>query len=239
MRVSTVIPVYNRPVLVERAIVASLEQGYEDHEVVVIDNCSTDGTWEVLQRWANRDERIKCFRNERNLGPVRNWKRGVELATGELCHLLFSDDSVEPDFLRLTVPQLDPETAFVMVGHTKWTDSGPVGNSSFQREPEIPRDKFLDAGIFWNPNQIQMINTVSALFRRSDLRTAIIDDIPNPLGLVHADHGAGPDILIFMLIASRYRRVRCVNQLLARMYSHDGSITVQSKDLRIPREWVR
>ena len=118
MRVSTVIPVYNRQELVKPALESALAQSVEGHEIVVIDNCSTDGTWAVVQDYAKRDSRIRCLQNDRNVGPVRNWRLGIEAARGEYCHLLFSDDRLEPDFLGETLKVFDAQTAFVMTGHT-------------------------------------------------------------------------------------------------------------------------
>jgi glycosyltransferase involved in cell wall biosynthesis len=239
MRVSTVIPVYNRQDLIRHAIESAQMQGLEDHEIVVIDNCSTDSTWSVIQEMAATDHRIRSIKNERNVGPVRNWRLGVEAARGEYCHLLFSDDWIEPDFLRECLAVMDSDTAFVLTGHTMWGPEGPYEYSTFESNAVISRDEFLDAGVFLNPKQIQLITPLSALFRRRDMLDALLDTIPNPFGIDFAGHGAGPDQLLFLLTAIRYPLVRCVNRHLVAMRYHPGSITVAAKDLSLPREWTR
>ncbi|MCE2798953.1 MAG: glycosyltransferase [Planctomycetaceae bacterium] len=239
MRVSTVIPVYNRQELVKPAMESALAQSVEGHEIVVIDNCSTDGTWAVVQDYAKRDSRIRCLRNDRNVGPVRNWRLGIEAARGEYCHLLFSDDRLEPDFLVDTLDLFDAKTAYVMTGHTVQGQGGYYGASSFQSKSIISREELLEAAIFLNPSEIQLISPLSTLFRRKDMLETLIDQIPNPFGIDYASHGAGPDQLLFLLIALRYPIVRCVDKRLVVMHAHEGSITIQARDLNLPREWVR
>lgn len=240
MRVSTVIPVYNRQELVKPALESALAQSVEGHEIVVIDNCSTDGTWAVVQDYAKRDSRIRCLRNDRNVGPVRNWRLGIEAARGEYCHLLFSDDRLEPDFLGETLKVFDAQTAFVMTGHTMNSAQGDYERSTFQSQSSITREELLEAGVLLNPKHIQLISPLNSLFRRSDMLETLMDQIPNPFEIDFAGHGAGPDQLLFLLTALRYPIVRCVNRRLVVMHAHEGSITIQAtKDLDLPREWVR
>lgn len=239
MKVSTVIPVYNRQELVKDALRSAQAQNIDSHEIVVVDNCSTDATWDVVQEFASQDPRIRCFRNTENIGPVRNWRVGIEKAKGEYCHLLFSDDLIEPDFLSSTLSLFDDQTAFVMTGH-KFLDSNGFRNpSTFQQKNVWTRDEILEAGIFGNTNGIQLLSPLSALFRRSELLNALVDDIANPLGIDFPGHGAGPDQLLFLLTAIHYPTVKCVNNHLVVMHAHEGSITIKSKDLTLPREWTR
>jgi len=239
MKVSTVIPVYNRQDMVKDAIRSAQAQNIDSHEIVVVDNCSTDATWNVVQEFAHQDARIRCFRNSENIGPVRNWRMGIEKAQGEYCHLLFSDDLIEPDFLSATLSLFDDQTAFVLTGH-KFLDSNGFRNpSTFQQKAEWTREEILEAGIFGNTNGIQLLTPISALFRRSDMKRALVDDIANPFGIDFPGHGAGPDQLLFLLTAIHYPKVKCPNKHLAVMHSHEGSITIKSKDLTLPREWTR
>ena len=72
--VSILIPVYNRERIVVRALESAINQTYKHIEIICVDNCSTDNTYSVLLEYANRDHRIKVYRQSENLGPVRNWK---------------------------------------------------------------------------------------------------------------------------------------------------------------------
>lgn len=98
VKLSILIPTYNRENFVKMAIDSVLNQEFQDFEIICCDNASSDRTYEVLQGYATRDSRIKVFKNEKNLGPVTNWKNCLEHAKGEFVHWLWSDDWIEPNF---------------------------------------------------------------------------------------------------------------------------------------------
>ncbi|MFN6303469.1 MAG: glycosyltransferase family 2 protein [Planctomycetota bacterium] len=239
MRVSTVIPVYNRRELVCKAIESAQVQNIDGHQIVLMDNCSTDGTWEILQQYASEDPRIKAIKNHENVGPVRNWKLGVQASEGEYCHLLFSDDWLEPGFLKSALDRFDDQTAFVLVGHSLIDSTGILEESSFQVQPSIAVSEFYESAIFLNPNGIQVTTPISGLFRREELLDSILIEIPNPFGIDYGGHGAGPDQLIFLLVARNYPWIRCVNRRMVAMRAHEGSITFTTRDLNLAREWAR
>ena len=66
-------------------IVNSLTKGsiVIDVEIIVIDNCSTDKTWERVKEFDIKYENVKAFQNDKNIGPVENWYRGIQLAKGK------------------------------------------------------------------------------------------------------------------------------------------------------------
>ncbi len=97
-KLSVLIPTYNREKYVGVAIESVLNQKYSDLEIICSDNASTDKTFQILQKYQNKDERIKVFQNEINLGPVWNWKRCLENASGKFIHWLWSDDWIEKNF---------------------------------------------------------------------------------------------------------------------------------------------
>ena len=87
--VSILIPVYNRETLIEDTVQSALNQTYPNIEIIVVDNKSTDRTWDILEKLANRDSRIKIFQNKTNIGPVRNWKRCIDNASGKYGKILW------------------------------------------------------------------------------------------------------------------------------------------------------
>ncbi len=84
------IPVFNRVDLIGRCVASALAQDVPGLCVLVVDNHSTDGTWEALQEL--RDPRLRLVRNPRNLGLFGNFNRCIELAEGEWLKFLCSDD---------------------------------------------------------------------------------------------------------------------------------------------------
>src|SRR2546427_6401542 len=102
--VSILIPVYNRKQLVGPCIQSALDQTVREFEVVIVDNASTDGTWQVCEAFAAKDKRVRVIRDPLNVGPVRNWQRCMQEAGGLYGKILFSDDLIEPTFLERTLP---------------------------------------------------------------------------------------------------------------------------------------
>ena len=102
MTVSVLVSFHNHEGLVRRVAEAVLGQDYADFEAVFVDDASTDESWAVLQstldEWKNRARcRIKCLRNERNLGIVGTFNRLMEESTGEICITQCGDDLAHPD----------------------------------------------------------------------------------------------------------------------------------------------
>ena len=71
-RVTVGLPVFNGERYLSEAIESVLAQTFEDFEVVVSDNASTDGTAEIARRYAERDARVRYVRNATNVGPIEN-----------------------------------------------------------------------------------------------------------------------------------------------------------------------
>lgn len=100
-------PLYNAARYLECCLDSLLGQDYPDFEIIISDNASTDRTWEICQRYAARDARIRLYRNSRNYGGHVNYARVVELARGELFKWVAYDDICLPTYLRTCVAALD------------------------------------------------------------------------------------------------------------------------------------
>ncbi|MFD6029515.1 MULTISPECIES: glycosyltransferase family 2 protein [Cellulosimicrobium] len=105
-RVSVVVPAYDNAAFIEETIDSILAQTFTDFELVVSDHSSTDGTWELLQRYAS-DPRVTLVRTDAGGGARRNWNRVTELATGELVKLVCGDDLLRPTCLEEQVRAFD------------------------------------------------------------------------------------------------------------------------------------
>lgn len=115
-KVSICIPTYNGAQYLVACLDSVLGQTYKNIEILVVDDQSTDTTFEILERYAARDQRIQLIRNERNLGLVENWNRCVELATGEWIKFLFQDDLLEPTCLAKMIASIQEGDLFVACG---------------------------------------------------------------------------------------------------------------------------
>jgi len=112
-KVSVCIPSYNHARYIGSSIKSVLAQTFKDWEMIIVDNCSTDNTEEVLKTFA--DPRIHFHKNETNIGAARNWSRSASLARGEYVAVLQSDDQYLPGMLERSITMLDthPRVGFV------------------------------------------------------------------------------------------------------------------------------
>jgi len=100
IKLSVLIPTYNRESYISQAIDSVLNQPFQDFEIICSDNASTDSTFNILQQYASNDNRIKIYQSSENLGPVPNWKVCLDNSRGEYIHWLWSDDWIENNFYR-------------------------------------------------------------------------------------------------------------------------------------------
>lgn len=91
--VSVVMPAYNAEKYIDEAISSVISQTYTKWELLIIDDCSTDGTAKIAERFASQDSRIHLLRNLQNMGVARSRNRGINIARGEWIALLDSDDA--------------------------------------------------------------------------------------------------------------------------------------------------
>ena len=104
-KVGIIIPAYNVENYIFRAIESCIRQTYENIEVVVIDDGSSDGTYDVLQHYCAQDSRIKLFRQE-NGGVSSARNKALDLCTSDYVLFLDSDDWLEPDTVEKLVQSL-------------------------------------------------------------------------------------------------------------------------------------
>jgi len=229
-KVSILIPVYNRENLIEETIKSALNQTYENIEVIIVDNKSTDKTWKILQRLALKDKRIKIFQNETNVGPVRNWKRCIDEARGEYGKILWSDDLIAPAFLEKTVYFLEKtDIGFVFTGTEIFVDDTDekfayyfIGSTG-----EYKSEQYIDGVLF---NSTYPVSPGCALFRLKDLKKNLLVDVPNKVNSDFSMHAIGNDLLIFLLTANQYNKFAFVSEKLAFFRSHKDSISILTND---------
>src|SRR5947209_2316751 len=111
--VSVGIPTFNRPELLRQCILSVLAQTFLDFEVIVCDNSATPQTGDVVA--SIKDDRIRYYRNNTNLGYVGNFNRCLSLSRGSYVTVFHDDDLMLPENLRLKVRALEAhrEVGFV------------------------------------------------------------------------------------------------------------------------------
>jgi glycosyltransferase involved in cell wall biosynthesis len=118
-RLSVGLPVYNSSTYVAESIEALLGQTFEDFELIISDNASTDDTGDICRRYEKLDSRVRYFRQPRNIGLAPNHNFCVMKAKGELFKWGAGDDLYARDLIEKCVAALD-EDPKVVLAHS-WT----------------------------------------------------------------------------------------------------------------------
>ncbi|WP_084511232.1 glycosyltransferase [Desulfatibacillum aliphaticivorans] len=105
--VSVGVPVYNAVKTIGRTLDSLINQDYDNLEIIVSDNCSDDGTYELCKEYAQKDERIRIFRNDVNVGASENFRLVCNRATGVFFFWAASDDHYFPEFASVLVKDLE------------------------------------------------------------------------------------------------------------------------------------
>ncbi len=105
-RVSVIVPAYNVKTYISECIESILRQSYQNLEIIIVDDGSTDGTWDVIQRYANIDPRIVAVSQE-NGGVSTARNKGLSIAKGEYCTFIDGDDYYEACAIETMVSQLE------------------------------------------------------------------------------------------------------------------------------------
>jgi glycosyltransferase involved in cell wall biosynthesis len=154
-RLSVGLPVYNSSAYVAESIEALLGQTFEDFELIISDNASTDDTGDICRRYVKQDSRLSYFRQAKNVGLAPNHNFCVEQARSPLFKWAAGDDLYARDLLEKCVAALD-ENPKVVLAHS-WTamidgkgslfqaNSYPL-NTSAARAPERFRSLLNDSG---------------------------------------------------------------------------------------------
>lgn len=101
--ISIIIPTYNRRHLLNEAVNSVLNQTYNNFELIIVDNHSSDNTEKYCKTLVNNNNKIRYHRNKKNLGMIENWNVGLSLAKGEYVNILMDDDILHHDFLVSTI----------------------------------------------------------------------------------------------------------------------------------------
>ncbi|MCI0540689.1 MAG: glycosyltransferase [Verrucomicrobiales bacterium] len=112
--VSIGLPVYNGERYLRETLDSLLAQTFEDFELIISDNASTDGTYGICREYASKDCRIHYYLNDENMGAAWNFNRVFELAVGKYFKWAASDDLCAPDYLLRCVEILDRNPACVL-----------------------------------------------------------------------------------------------------------------------------
>jgi glycosyltransferase involved in cell wall biosynthesis len=211
--ISICIPTYNREKDLEEALKSVLRQIGPDVEVVVSDNCSADGTREMVERYQQEHPTLRYSVNESNLGFDRNMHRCVKLAEGEYVWFFGSDDLLKPGGVDAVRQALQDRPAMVYLNHEVFNESsGKVLVKNMLRWTKDRTFRSANAYIALIGSDVYFM---TALILRRDLCLQVEDvEATYGTGWVHLHmvlwilaHGNSFRYIGFPYVRARYRRV--------------------------------
>ena len=154
-KVSVIIPVYNVEQYLEQSLNSVINQTLKEIEIICIDDCSTDGSLNILKEYAQKDNRIKIVKQERNQGQGVARNIGLDIATGEYIMFLDPDDWFELDACEVAYNQISKNkndiVFFNLYNYNEERDYGIIDNfrlRSFWSYTNNPQIKLKDLNTF-------------------------------------------------------------------------------------------
>jgi glycosyltransferase involved in cell wall biosynthesis len=226
--VSILIPTYNRCKFIAECIDSALAQTYENIEIILVDNASSDETWEICKSYAQKSSQIKIYRNEENIGPVRNWIRCLNNANGEFVKFLFSDDKIYPTCIEKLLRRIkNPNIGFAYCSALIGKDEEMAKYFYHNKvDGDLSPDTFINKTIQGQAP----ISPGAVLMRTADALENLHLSFPTDQENFYQQHGAGPDLLLLYLTAIKYEKIAYVSESLVFFRAHSDSITVGNKD---------
>lgn len=203
--ISVVMPVHNGLPYVDEGIQSILGQTFKDFEFVILDDASTDGTFDALNEWAKKDSRIRLHRSERNLGLSGSSNRVVQLARAPLIARMDADDVSRPERLMRQWEVMESLPDVALVG-TLCDGIDAVGRRV------RPRDRWR----LIRRSEFPPFPHGSVMFRR-----AVFDEI----GGYNEEYVSAEDQELFLRIA-RSKRVVVLPDVLYHYRYHQGNATI-------------
>ncbi len=145
--VSVILPNYNHARYLDERLQSVLNQTYKNFEVIILDDCSTDNSLEVISTYKDNPHITNIVKNEHNTGmPFKQWMKGLEMAKGEIVWIAESDDTCEPIFLETLVRAMEQDSNCVVAfcKMTAFTDDG----KKWTKTPMELQEKLYDTKEF-------------------------------------------------------------------------------------------
>lgn len=167
--VSVIVPNYNHAKFLKQRIDSILSQTFQDFELILLDDASTDDSVSILQTYASHPKVARVVFNETNSGsPFHQWKKGFEMSSGPLVWIAESDDWADRNFLK-QVCRILGEHPNCVVAHCnsmmvdkEGSPLGPRRNRSLPDELVDGKTETAERMRFWN----SIPNASAAVFRR-------------------------------------------------------------------------
>jgi glycosyltransferase involved in cell wall biosynthesis len=116
LKISIVITAYNMGKFLEDTLDSVIKQTYNNIEVIIVEDCSTDNTKEIIKKYQTQDDRIKVIYHKENMGAGWGRRHGIEASTGDYFITVDGDDWLDPTFIESLVKRAEETDADIVSG---------------------------------------------------------------------------------------------------------------------------
>lgn len=248
--VSICMPLYNAAPYLGIAIEGILGQTYQNIELIICDNRSTDDSLEIAERYAAEDSRLKLYQNTVNLGYPGNMQRTASLAQGEFLLFHFADDGAEPDGLSRLMAEVQSrrevnEELVVTSDAYLWNQSGErtgvlTMNADDYTNTYVDLERY---GKTTGAVQLGGHQVLSAVLRSLGMygfigSTLFSRQLFDSVGQVHSTRSHNPDKqFMYKLLAANPTIVRLLEPLFCLRY-HDANQTAHDRSQGVIKQSV-
>lgn len=227
--VSVIIPNYNHAPFLKQRIDSVLSQTFQDFELIILDDCSTDSSQDIIEQYRANSKVLQIIYNEKNSGGLfKQWIKGIENANGKYIWIAESDDYAAESFLEETLKVLQQDDSIGMVytntnavnhkGEFLWTTEEDKATCYKQLEAFQNNINQENVAQFLVSEMI-IANASSVLFRKSSL---LLVDFRELQKFVNTG-----DRFVYLGIALK-SKIRYISKPLNFMRSHENNTTKKS-----------
>jgi glycosyltransferase EpsE len=206
-KVSVLMPAYNAEKYISESIDSILIQTFADFELIIVDDCSKDKTWDIIQEYTKKDKRIVGIKNKYNLGISANRNKLKKIAKGEYIMWQDADDISTEDRMKRQVEVLDQDSSVGIVGgYLQFFDE--TGDLSIRKYDDL--DSQLRKNIF----RYSPVSQGASMTRKN-----VLDEV----GDYDLYYSSGEDLDISFRIGSKYKFANIQDIVLKYRQNESGS----------------
>ncbi|HTJ48648.1 MAG TPA: glycosyltransferase family 2 protein [Cyclobacteriaceae bacterium] len=220
------IPVYNASAYVVEAIESVIHQTYTDWELLVLDDQSTDNSFELCKAFEKKYPRITVTRNDRNLGMVGNWNEGVSKCKSEFFIKLDADDKWLPTMLEKSIVIMEKyrEVAIVFSKYINIdSKSNPVEGSEITL-PEFAKNKSFSCVPLVEMGSDEMLQYSILRQGLSLIRNSVFNEVGSYRYLITRETEAASDTEFYFRVGCNHE-IYCIDEVLYQYRVHEESIS--------------
>lgn len=219
--ISVVMSNYNTPEeYLREAIESILNQTYSDFEFIIVDDCSTDNSLEIIESY--RDPRIVIIKNEKNLGLTKSLNRAIKSAKGEFIARMDADDISMLERFEKQVEFMKNNPSVIVCGsQTEIFGDGAYRYKNKFPKTYIPEKELFQINLLFG-NHINILNNV-AFFRHQ----VLIDE-----GILYNEKYPCAQDFRMWVDCSRKGDCQNIDEVLVKYRIHDKAISIDKKDLQ-------